>query len=123
MAGLAYRLDVAEVEESRLVALVRFPMVGHRSARVVPVSLYDDAVAALAGVEIAKEGLLPDAVRAAPAGISVELAVLLGLGRAGMVTLLPFTYAGRAMDWWLARHPLRRLALCQRLGESLVTRF
>jgi hypothetical protein len=58
---------------------VSFDVVRHRRAGMVSVSLYDDAAAALAGVEIAEEGLLADAVRATPAQIGVELAVLLGL--------------------------------------------
>ena len=76
VAGLAHRLDVIEVEEERLIALVRPLVVGNRCAAMMPVALYDDAAAALAGVEVTEEGLLPDAVWAAPASITVERAVL-----------------------------------------------
>lgn len=79
VARLAYCLDVAEFEEQHLIALVRSLVVGNRGTGMVPVALDDDAVAALAGVEIAEEGLLPDAVRSPPAGIRVEAAVCLGL--------------------------------------------
>lgn len=75
VAGLAHRLDIPEVEEQCLVALVRLLMVGHSGAWMVSVSLYDDAAAALAGVQVAEERLLADAMRATPARIAVEAAV------------------------------------------------
>ncbi|MGN6307304.1 MAG: hypothetical protein ACTHNH_21005 [Mesorhizobium sp.] len=80
MTGLARRLDVPEIEEQRLVTLVRPLVVGDRGAGMVPVAFYDDAAATLAGVQVAEEGLLADAMGAAPSGISVKLAVLLGFG-------------------------------------------
>jgi hypothetical protein len=46
---------------------------------MVPVSLDDKAWTALAGVQVAEEGLLADEVRTGPASIGVELAVVLGL--------------------------------------------
>lgn len=78
VAGLAHCLDIAEVEEQRLVALVRSLVVGHRCAGMMPVAFYDDAAAALAGVEVAEKCLLANAVRAAPARVGVELAILVG---------------------------------------------
>lgn len=80
MASLAHRLDVAEIEEQRLVPLVRGLVVGHPSAGMMPVTFYDDAATALAGVEVPEECLLANAVRAAPTRIGVEPAVLLGFG-------------------------------------------
>lgn len=84
VASLAYRLDVAEIEEQCLVALVRLLVVRNSSSPMVPVAFYDNAPAALAGVKVTKECLLPDASRSAPAEIGVELTVLLGFGRARM---------------------------------------
>lgn len=80
VASLADRLGVIESEEQGRVALVCLLVVCNGGSGMMPVAFNDDAAAALAGVEVAEEGLLPDAVRPAPAGISVELAVLLGLG-------------------------------------------
>lgn len=75
---LAHRLDVIEIEEQCRVALMRLLMVGHRCPRVMTVAFKNDAAAALAGVDVADEGLSPDAVRPAPTRICIELPVLLG---------------------------------------------
>jgi hypothetical protein len=77
---LAHRLDIAEVEEQRLVALVCPLVIGHCGAGMMPVAFYDNAAAALAGVEIAEERLLADAMRAAPARIAIEAAESGGFG-------------------------------------------
>lgn len=64
---LADGLGVGEVEEQYRVALVWRLVVHHGRARMMPVPLDDDAAAALAGVEVASQGLPADAMRAAPA--------------------------------------------------------
>ncbi len=46
---------------------------------MVTVARDQQAFAALAGVKVADEGLLSDAVGAAPAGVTIESAILLGL--------------------------------------------
>ena len=79
MAGLADRFRVLQSEEQRLVTLVRCLVVDHSGAWVVTVACDQQAVAALAGVQVADEGLLSDAVGAAPAGVTIESAILLGL--------------------------------------------
>lgn len=76
---LAHRLDVIEIEEQCRVALMRLLMVGHRCPRVMTVAFKNDAAAALAGIEVADERLLSDAMGTAPALVSVEPAILLGL--------------------------------------------
>lgn len=49
---------------------------------MVTVASDQQAFAALAGVKVADEGLLSDAVGAAPAGVTIKPAILLGLRRA-----------------------------------------
>jgi len=50
VAAFADRFDIGEVEEQRLVALVRPLVIGDRGAAMVPVAVYDNAATALAGV-------------------------------------------------------------------------
>ncbi len=97
------------------IALVRPLVVGHRGSGMMSVTLYDDAATALAGVEVAQEGLLPDPVCAAPAGITVEPTIGLSLGGAWMRALLPVTYARWAVEWGTARHrAFVQYAFCRR---------
>lgn len=79
MASLTYSLDIAEVEEQRLVSLVCLPVVGDSGAAMMSIALYYDTAATLTGVQVAEERLLADAVMTAPARIIVEFAILLGL--------------------------------------------
>lgn len=55
VAGFADCFRVLQVEEQGLVSLVGLLMVDHRSAWMVPVAGDQQAVAALAGVEVAQE--------------------------------------------------------------------
>ena len=57
---------------------MRLLVVGHRCTGMMPVAVYDDAAATLAGEEVSEEGLSPDAMRTAPAWVGIELSVLLG---------------------------------------------
>jgi hypothetical protein len=71
VTALAVGLDIIEVEEQNRVAFMRDLVMGDGRSGMVPVALYDDAAAALAGIEIAEECLLADAVCPAPARIAV----------------------------------------------------
>jgi hypothetical protein len=73
VAGLADGLDIVDVEEQHLVALVRLLVVDDRSARMVTVAIDDQAPAALACGAIALQSLATDAVRSAPASGSAKL--------------------------------------------------
>lgn len=79
VARLANCLAVAEVEEERGITLVRSLVVDHRGAGMVTVARDQQAVAALARVEITNQCLLPDTMRTAPALVAVETAVLLSI--------------------------------------------
>src|SRR5690606_19925980 len=60
--GGQFRFRVLHIEEKALVALVRALVVGHCGAGMMPVAGDQQASAALAGVEVADQRLLPDAV-------------------------------------------------------------
>lgn len=79
VAGFADRFRVLKIEEQRFVTLVRFLVVDHCGAGMVTVASDQQAFAALAGVEVADERLMSDAMRTAPALVAVETAVLLSI--------------------------------------------
>lgn len=81
VAGLADRLRVLQIEEPCLVALMRGLVIDHGGAGMVTVARDQQAAAALAGIEVANQCLLSDAVGAAPAGVTIEPAIPLGFGR------------------------------------------
>ena len=85
--ALADAFCVFQIEEQGRFVLVRLRTVHDGSLRMVPVAFNQDAAAALTGVKIAEEGLVPDAVRAAPERVLVELAIGRGFQAAEMRTV------------------------------------
>ena len=78
VAGLADGFRVLQVEKQSLVALMGLLVVDDGGAGMVPVAGDEQAGATLAGVQVAKERLLPDPMWTAPASIAIKLAVSLG---------------------------------------------
>lgn len=95
---LADAFRVLQIEEQSLVTSVRGLVIDDGRARVVSIVRHQQAAAALAGVEVAGERLKPDAVRAVPALVAVEVLVLL---------------TSRAVTWWLEGHGMEML-LCRK---------
>lgn len=77
MVRLADALGVFQTEEQFGVSLMRCLVVDHCSTWMVTIVEDKQATAATAGVEVTKQGLLPDTVWASPSLVLVELSVLL----------------------------------------------
>lgn len=75
MVPLAHGLDVAEVEEQRRVTSMPDLVVHDGGAGIVPIAFYDETAATLAGVDISKQCLPTDAIRAVPSFVAVEASI------------------------------------------------
>ena len=70
----------ASYDAFRVAAVVASGQLGvGAAAETLAEQIQDHAAASLAGVEVAEEGLLANTVRTAPARVTVQSAVLLGL--------------------------------------------
>ena len=101
VVGFANRLDVIEIEEQLRIAAMLDLVVRDSGLRMMPVTLGNNALAALTGVEVAEEGLPADAMFAGPTRIFIEVPELDGFWTATGHTDYSKTTT-RIADRWLA---------------------